>query len=304
MYRTILVPFDGSTLSAAAVPLAIELARRTSATVHLALVHDPSAYIPFVAGEVAVPIYDQALEREHRDSDAHKLDDAVAILRTAGIPTMGALLEGSVADTLAQYVSDHAIDLTVMTTHGRGGFQRVRLGSVATAFLTRSTSPVLLLRADPEAPAAELPIGPIICALDGSSFAESVLPHARTYAAALDLPLHLVGVCVPHAIPMAPFGAETLLMDETALITEMSGRKAYLARMASSCADGTTYAATEDMSVSRALQAEAARIHAGAIAIATHGRAGIARMMLGSTTDELIRQATRPTLAYRPHTPT
>jgi nucleotide-binding universal stress UspA family protein len=74
--------------------------------------------------------------------------------------------------------------------------------------------------------------------------------------------------------------------------------------MASSCADGTTYAATEDMSVSRALQAEAARIHAGAIAIATHGRAGIARMMLGSTTDELIRHATRPTLAYRPHTPT
>lgn len=301
MYRTILVPFDGSTLSATAVPLAIALARRTAATVHLAMVHDPSAYIPFVAGEVAVPIYDAALEAEHREADRRKLDEAVALLQSAGIPTVGALLEGAVAEALDAYIAQVAVDLTVMTTHGRGGFQRLRLGSVTTALLTRITHPVLLLRAEREDLVPALPTGPLLCALDGSGFAEAVLPHAKAFAEAAGLSLHLVGVSVPHAVPMAPFGTESLLMDDTALRAETSGRQEYLARQAAACAPGTTFAALEDMSVSRALLEEATRRNAGAVAIATHGRGGLARLMLGSTTDELIRHAHLPVLAYRPH---
>lgn len=301
MYRTILVPFDGSALSATAVPLAIELARRTTATVHLAMVHDPSAYIPFVAGEVAVPIFDAELEREHRQADARKLEDAVAILRTAGIPTVGKMLEGSIAETLERYVEEIDADLTVMTTHGRGGFQRLRLGSVATSFLNRITHPVLLLRAEHDEVVPIFPTGPIVCALDGSPFAEAMLPHARAFAEATGLPMHLVGVTVPHAVPMAPFGAETLLIDDTALKAEMDGRREYLARMAAASLPGTTFLALEDMSVMSALLSEVTRLNAGAVAIATHGRSGFSRFMLGSTTDELIRHTTVPVLAYRPH---
>lgn len=301
MYRTILVPFDGSALSATAVPLAIDLARRTAATVHLAMVHDPSAYIPFVAGEVAIPIYDATLEREHRDADAKKLDDAIAILRTAGIPSKSAVLEGPVADALEKYVEQIDADLTIMTTHGRGGFERARLGSVATAFLNRITHPVLLLRAEKDGEMPVFPNGPVLCALDGSQFAEAMLPYAKAFAQAAALPLHLVGVSVPHAVPMAPFGAETLLVDESAVRAEMGGRRDYLARIAGECPDGTTYAALEDMSVSQALLDEGKRVHAGAVAIATHGRSGFARFMLGSTTDEVIRHAHIPVLAYRPH---
>jgi nucleotide-binding universal stress UspA family protein len=301
MYRTILVPFDGSALSATAIPLAIELARRTAATVHLAMVHDPSAYIPFVAGEVAVPIYDSALEREHRAADAQKLEAAVADLRAGGVPTVGVTLEGSIADALERYVEQIDADLTVMTTHGRSGFQRLRLGSVATAFLTRITHPVLLLRAEDQGRAPAVPNGPVVCALDGSPFAEAMLPHARAFAEATALPLHFVGVSIPHAVPMAPFGAETLMVDEPSLHAEIDGRRDYLSRRAAEAPAGTTFAALEDMSVTRALLSEAERLHAGAIAIATHGRSGFARFMLGSTTDELMRHAHVPVLAYRPH---
>ncbi|MBY0488364.1 MAG: universal stress protein [Gemmatimonadaceae bacterium] len=301
MYRTILVPFDGSALSATALPLAVDLARRTAATVHLAMVHDPSAYIPFVAGEVAVPIYDAALEREHREADARTLDQAVERLRAMDIPAIGAMLEGSIADALERYVERVDADLTVMTTHGRSGFQRLRLGSVATTFLTRITRPVLLLRAEHDAVVPAFPAGPIVCALDGSSFAEAMLPHARAFAEATGLPLHFVGVSVPHAVPMAPFGTDTLLVDDTALQAERGGRQEYLARLAANAPVGTTSAALDDMSVSSALLGEATRLHAGAIAIATHGRGGFARFMLGSTTDELIRHTHVPVLAYRPH---
>ncbi len=302
MYRTILVPFDGSTLSASAVPLAIDLARRTAATVHLAMVHDPSSYIPFVAGEVAVPIYDGELEKEHRAADVRKLDDAIAMLRAAGIPSKGVLLEGTVADALEKYVEQVDADLTIMTTHGRGGFQRARLGSVATAFLTRITHPVLLLRAETDGEVPAFPDGPVLCALDGTQFAEAMLPYAKAFAEASGLPLHLVGVSVPHAVPMAPFGAETLLVDDTAVRAEMGGRRDYLARIAGECPSGTTFAALEDMSVSHALLDEGKRMNAGAVAIATHGRSGFARFMLGSTTDEVMRHAHIPVLAYRPHT--
>jgi nucleotide-binding universal stress UspA family protein len=65
MYKTILVPFDGSALSARAMPVAVALARRTGARLILALVHDPSAYIPFVPGELALPAYDAELVSEH-----------------------------------------------------------------------------------------------------------------------------------------------------------------------------------------------------------------------------------------------
>jgi nucleotide-binding universal stress UspA family protein len=301
MYRTILVPFDGSALSATALPLAIELARRTAATVHLAMVHDPSAYIPFVAGEVAVPIYDATLEREHREADARTLDQAVAQLRAGGVPAVGVLLEGSIADALERYVEQVDADLTVMTTHGRSGFQRLRLGSVATTFLTRITHPVLVLRAEHDTVVPPFPSGPIVCALDGSPFAEAMLPHARAFAEATGLPLHFVGVSVPHAVPMAPFGTETLIVDDTALHAEQDGRRTYLARQANAAPAGTSYAALEDMSVTSALLAEATRLHAGAVAIATHGRRGLARLMLGSTTDELIRHTHVPVLAYRPH---
>lgn len=280
--------------------MAIALARRTGGTLHLVMVHDPSAYIPFVAGEMAVPVYDQVLEREHRDANARLLDEAVASLQREGVPATGALLDGAVAEVLAEYAVRVQADLTVMTTHGRGGFQRLRLGSVATQFLTRITHPVLLLRASEGEATPGFPAGPIVCALDGSAFAEAVLPHAIAFAEATACPLHLVGITVPHTMPMAPFGTEMMLLDDEALQLETSGRQEYLARVAGRCPAGTTHGTRTDMSVYRALLEEAEARGAGAIAIATHGRGGFSRVMLGSTTDDVIRHAQRPVLVFRP----
>src|SRR6187397_1323404 len=145
MYQTILVPVDGSDFSAHALPVAVELARRTGATLHLALVHDPSAYIPFVPGEVAVPVYDAALVSTQREADQTRLTRAVASLKDSGVRIVSKFLEGTVVESLVEYGQQVAAELTVMTTHGRSGFARLRLGSVASAYLTRATSPVLLV---------------------------------------------------------------------------------------------------------------------------------------------------------------
>ena len=306
MYQSLLVPIDGSAYSARALPVAAALARRTGATLELVIVHDPSAYIPFVPGEVAIPVYDQELVDAHRAQDQRHLDEAVAQLAAAGITARGHLLEGTIVEALNEQVATARTDLVVMTTHGRSGFDRLRLGSVAASFLTRATVPVLLVRGalgDASlTESAALPTGRLLVPLDGSPFSESILPHARRFAEATGMTMHLVGVSVPHAMPMAPFGAESLLADDSALQAEEAGRLTYLERIRASAPSGTTDEAITDMSVARALLDVAEREEIGAIAMATHGRGGFKRLVLGSVADEVIRHAHRPLLVYRPTT--
>lgn len=302
MYKSILVPFDGSGHSARALPVAAALAKRTGAAVQLAIVHDPSAYIPFVPGEVAIPMYDQEVVHAHRDRDQHALDAAVAHLQAQGLRATGVLLDGTIVEALEEHLAASGADLVIMTTHGRSGYARLRLGSVASAFITRATAPVLLVRgagSEGEDTTA-LPSGTLVCTLDGSAFAESVLPHARTFAEATGMRMHLVAVSVPHSISMAPFGTEALLADDSALAAEEHGREDYLRRMLDRCPPDTTFDAITDMSVAKGILEATDRVRGGAIAMATHGRGGFKRFVLGSTADEVIRQAHTPLLIHRP----
>jgi nucleotide-binding universal stress UspA family protein len=303
MYTSILVPYDGSVHSARALPVAAALAARTGASVQLAIVHDPSAYIPFVPGEVAIPVYDQELVQAHRDRDRQVLDVAVAHLTQQGVKASGVLLDGTIVEALEEHLVAAGADLVLMTTHGRSGFARLRLGSVASEFLTRATVPVLLVRgAGSEHPDGDqpLPSGTLLCTLDGSEFAEAVLPHARTFAEATGMRMHLVAVTVPHAISMAPFGTEALLADDSALSAEEHVREEYLQRIATTCPPGTTVRAITDMSVPRGILDAAEDAACGGIAIATHGRGGFKRLVLGSVADEVLRHAHQPVLVYRP----
>jgi len=68
----------------------------------------------------------------------------------AGVAADIAVIRGVPAATLADYLQENAVDLVVMTTHGRGGVRRLALGSTADR-LVRLGLPVLLIRA-PEQP--------------------------------------------------------------------------------------------------------------------------------------------------------
>ncbi|MEQ1693603.1 MAG: universal stress protein, partial [Gemmatimonas sp.] len=136
------------------------------------------------------------------------------------------------------------------------------------------------------------------CPLDGSPFAERILPHAAGFADACGLTLRLFSVTTPHAVAMAPFATEALLADPTVLEQEERERHDYLSRLATSL-PGATLNSVVDMSVGRAILEEAATCGAGGIAMVTHGRGGIARLVLGSVADEVIRHSALPMLVYR-----
>ena len=79
----------------------------------------------------------------------------VAMMRIV-LPVVAAVLEGIPVEALLSYGSAHAIDLVVLATHGRGGFNRLVLGSVAERLLRLAPTPVLMV---PAAVVAEVPGG-------------------------------------------------------------------------------------------------------------------------------------------------
>lgn len=303
MYQTIFVPLDGSEFSARALPVAAALARRTGARLVLAVVFDPSMFLRFTPGEATVPSFDQQLvERQCNQARAWVEEQAASIANT-GLAATGVLLEGTIVEALAEHALAINADIVVMTTHGRSGVNRLWLGSVAGTYIARSLAPVFLVRPsghDAPTPGHELPTGRLLVPLDGSAFAESAIPHAVQFAAALGLDIELVSVVTPVAAPMALFGEDALVVDERLIASQEQASATYLSAVAAGMEPHPVTTQLSSMIAASALIDYAGASNPGAIALATHGRSGLARVMLGSVADKLLRGIEQPLLVFHP----
>src|SRR5262249_29599904 len=143
MYRSVLVPLDGSTLGEQALPLALSIARRAGATLHVVHVHSPLAEY-YVEG--AVVAIGPSLEAHLKESRRAYLDGVVRRLADVSPVTVTpVLLEGHVAESIRVCAKSMSVDLVVMTTHGRGPLGRFWLGSVADALVRELPMPLLLV---------------------------------------------------------------------------------------------------------------------------------------------------------------
>ena len=303
MYQSILVPLDGSSASSQALPVASQIAARSGAHVHLLMVHDPGQFINFVPGEVAIPMYDADDVSRRREESDRNIAIAVQSLVAGGVKADGRVVEGSVVESIVEYSNSVSADLTIMTTHGHTGFVRLQLGSVATNYVRSANGATLLVRIteNDDAPSVSQSGGRLLCPLDGSDFAELIIPHAIALAESLELKMELLSVTRPGNIPMAPFGTASLLGDPRDVALQEEGREKYLERVVERCPQGTTTRVVSDMSAASAIVDIAREPNCSAIAIATHGRSGLKRLMLGSVADEVLRGATVPVLMFKPH---
>lgn len=145
--RRVVVALDGSEIAMRAIPVAQDLARQHGLPVNLVEVVNPTrALFPTVAmsGPVADEVYEEALHTE--ESAAEKtLGAAAAPLKAAGVAVTSQILIGAIVPAIEATV--HAGDLVVITSHGRGGFRRWLLGSVAERLIHDGLAPVLLMPA-------------------------------------------------------------------------------------------------------------------------------------------------------------
>lgn len=303
MYRSILVPLDGSPASEHALPWALSIAQPGGAALHVARVHQTSAPV-LVGSEIAS---DVGLDSAIRASDTAYLERIAEQLSTSAVPVRGALLDGAVTDALLDHARTVSADLLVMTTHGRGAFARFWLGSVADKVMRQATTPTLLVRPR-DAGAADLASRPVIrrivVPLDGSELAERAIEPAIRLgrAAGADYALVLVLDAVDDA---ANLQRMKIAEDAQATFPEATQAKAevYLEKVAEGMRAPGAKVETKVIRHGSAASAvlDYAQSHGNAvIALATHGRSGIRRLMLGSVADKVVRGATVPVLVYHP----
>jgi nucleotide-binding universal stress UspA family protein len=139
--RRLMVPLDGSPLAEAVLPLAADLARTVGAEIVLVRVE------PWLA--VMAPEYGYYPDMGRIDAeiaaDAKQYLEETRRRLPTDIDVKTIVLRGGPAALLTEFARTEGIDLVIMSTHGRGGFKRLVMGSTADR-MVRSGAPVLLIR--------------------------------------------------------------------------------------------------------------------------------------------------------------
>ncbi len=305
MYRSVLVPLDGSAFAEHALPLALGIARRAGASLRVTQVHVPLAlmYVDSMA-----PLAYQG-ESGIMEQERSYLDGLVKRLKAVSpVPVTPTLLEGpEVAELLNGHARTHGVDLVVMTTHGRGPMTRFWLGSVADELLRRASVPLLLVR--PQNGEAELAREPVLrhflIPLDGSELAEKVLEPAVSLGGLMQADYSLLRVYGPVTeTRIDPLGAGILSRLESAPDAVKAAAETYLGRVAERLrSQGLTVQAHAvfGQQAAVAILREAKVRESDLIALESHGRGGVDRLLLGSVADKVVRGASTPVLVQRPH---
>lgn len=304
MYRNLLVPLDGSPFGEYALSFAWRIAQQSGAALHLAHVHALTDPI-YVEGMPVIDADWHTLGREHERAYLEHVRDR--LLSTAQRPIVCANPDndGSIAGTLAQYVVAHQIDLVVMTTHGHGGLTRAWLGSVADALVRSSPAPLLLLR--PSENAHEIAerslFQRVLIPLDGSALSEQILGPALELGGLAQAEYTLLRVAEPFVLTSYAPLAQINRLDEQLTQEGLAEARAYVRRVAERLfVEGRTVHARALLAEqpAAAILDEAHRQETDLIALTTHGRGGLARLLLGSVADKVLRGAALPMLIARP----
>ena len=107
-------------------------------------------------------------------------------------------------------------------------------------------------------------------------------------------------VVVPVAAPLSMFGTDMLILDDSIDVGLKTHAQQYLERTARTLTPAAAVMVLQDALPARALIEYAQESQPGAIALATHGRSGLARLVSGSVADKLLRGAEQPLLVLHP----
>lgn len=280
LFTHILVPLDGTAESTVAVTQACAIADLTGASTTLLRVYSGGTPTP------------ETLEYLHQ---------AALGCSSASANIDVAVLGGNPVEVILQQIEERRTDLVVMRTRGRAGLSRAVLGSVAEGIVKRSPVPTLLL--PPEAGAATQ-LRSILVPVDGSPGGALALGVAHELARATGARLSLRQIVVPassyfvHAA--AVHGA--IYFDPRWDEDAVNGARAYIQSLtAHLSAEGLQYEGdvlVED-AVAEALVRTAREQGADLIVMSSEAHTGAARVILGSVTDAVVRNAASPVLVLR-----
>jgi nucleotide-binding universal stress UspA family protein len=295
--KRILCPVDFSECSRRALDHAAALAAWYGASVSVLYVHRVTTPVlatgPFAGIEALQPF---SLNDDDRSRLMQALDGFVAEDRKAGVHIDTILDERlTVVAAIVAWARSTSADLITIGTHGRSGFERFMLGSITEKVLRRAPCPVLTVPPHaPEAVRTPVSFERVLCPVDFSDGSARALEYAAAIAGDAKAEL-----CVLHVIELPPDVAD---VNGAELATYRRARydEAHAA-MADALAPIRQVCPPKELLLAgRAAAPEILRVAAeqltDLIVIGVHGRNVVDRMLFGSVTQQVVRQATCPVL--------
>jgi nucleotide-binding universal stress UspA family protein len=298
MFRTLVVPLDGSDLAERALPYAVRLARVGRGRVILmrAAMAAPPRSLDGSDWEA-----DQTLAVREAEDYLSKI-----AAELEHVPTECVVQYGRAPAQIMQVVSDYHADAVVMATHGRTGLPHLLYGSVTEAVLADSGVPVLAVYAQPgQAPAAEF----------SPNNARLLVPQdgSANDAAALHTALEIVGAQGEIVLMTVISPAERLQCDENGRVLayldqQEEARRVeardYLNKIADDVRVGRSPVGVKvDVRVgdpASRIALAAIEEAADLIVMASHGRTGLRRAVQGSVAGTVLRSTPTPVLLVHP----
>lgn len=319
MFQRILIPLDGSTRAERAIPVAARLAHASGGAVILVRVVSKSSGFWSSLAE-RTTLAQQVLAADLAEVERY-LRGVATSPELEGLPTERVVRYGPTVSSILATADAAQADLIVLCSHGYTGITRQILGSVAEKLAQGASVPLLVLREDGPVPGEAHPEStrPLraLVPLDGSADAKASLEPAAYLIAALVGPasglLHLVRVVQPV----------TTDIEEGGILTASAKARRYLRATAEHIREGlaapavtklhldVTWSVAVDTYVAETLIRTAEHPEASEggdevlggcdlIAIATHGRDGLQRWVMGSVTEQVLRDSKLPLLVVPP----
>jgi nucleotide-binding universal stress UspA family protein len=304
MITRIVVPLDGSRLAEQVLPYVRLLSRAAQAHIVLLQAIEPASpnliALPGRASQVQIT---EGL----RNQVEKYLEEVAASLRMEGLVALPKVIEGHPASGIVDEGKQEVGTLIAMSTHGRSGITRWRMGSITDKVLHAVTNPLLMVRAqEPEEFNPEVKLTDIIVPLDGSALAEQVLPLAVSITRDLGMKMTLLRVApsVQSYYPFIGTSAEYYTdYDYNDLVREIDEEVAqYLIQLGSRLRQEGISTVEEQLmhgSAEIAITDYARQVPHCLVAMTTHGRSGMGRWVLGSVADRTIRDSGAPVLVVR-----
>ena len=284
--RKILCPVDFSAFSESALAYAAAFAHLYGSEITVLHVF-AGAVPPASAATHPAPLLHVP---EARASIADALHLMLAPLASTGVPVRTQIADGNTAAEIVRYAAEHAIDLVVMGTHGRSGFDRLTLGSVAEKVLRRTPCPVLTIPPGAARTPTDASVRRILCPTDFSTCSEQSMDFALALADranAAVTALHVIETIEARPELSGPLAElqKRRCDTERRYLEEINAARSGGNRITNVVTIGRPYLEVLRLADERAIDV---------IVMGVRGRGAVDMALFGSTTNHVVRRAACP----------
>ena len=143
VFKNILVPYDGSKCSYHAFGVAIDIAKKYNSKIKIVTCLESDFRTPFYpdarVSETVLKKQKKAVEKNFLKLEEHAKKSKVSI-------SSKIIVVQSIVKSLLSFATSNRVDLIVMGSHGRTGFDKLLLGSVANGISQKARCPVLIIK--------------------------------------------------------------------------------------------------------------------------------------------------------------